>query len=102
VNVGPIRFCPRAAGWPATRGPDERPTDRCSECGELVLYNRDLDALEVTLICIQCLMVGDSPSVDLDVHPNDPMHCSECMARAEAEGWQGTSDARLHSNWWGV
>jgi len=34
-TIGRERFCPRAESWVATWGPNERPADRCAECGEL-------------------------------------------------------------------
>lgn len=98
VNVGGERFCLR---WEPVGGRDTSDY-RCSECNTRVVYEPRAGEGSVTLICVDCL-VKDSPCVDLDIHPlNDAMHCSACMDRARAEGWQGTSDARLHSNWWGV
>ena len=57
-NVTHERFCPRLAGWPATWGPNERPTDRCAECNELVVYNPTVGEGPVRLVCIDCLHVG--------------------------------------------
>jgi hypothetical protein len=97
VNVGGERFCLR---WAPVGGRD--PSDyRCSQCNARVVYEPRVGEGSVTLICVDCL-VKDAPGVDLDVHPGDPMHCSECMDRAQAAGWQGTSDVRLHSNWYGA
>jgi hypothetical protein len=99
VNVGPERYCLR---WERIDWGRDTTEHHCAECGERVFYDPIRGEGAVRLVCTVCL-VGDSPPVELDVHPlNDAMHCSACMTRAEAAGWSGTSDARLHSNWWGV
>jgi formylmethanofuran dehydrogenase subunit E len=46
------------AGWSASWGPTEKPTDRCAECGELVIYNPTLGEGPVRLVCIDCLHLG--------------------------------------------
>jgi len=57
-TIGRERFCPRAESWVATWGPNERPADRCAECGELVIYNPTLGEPKPRLVCIDCLMLG--------------------------------------------
>ena len=58
TNTTRERFCPRAESWRATWGPNERPADRCADCGELVVYNPTAGEGAVRLVCIDCLMVG--------------------------------------------